>query len=285
MKKYTLLSLAALLFTAIPVQAVPSNLQEVTLSTPSGNELGLILPPGAENSHVISLGQAIDPGSGELVEGYAFVHYKNNNSAKPEHAKGGKKGGPGSGSTTNACYSYIANGAAWTSTEPYMINPINNQGLDENVVTSLLDTAVNTWNDQVGGVIFGSRVDFTGDGADTSAPDDKNEILFGSIASPGAIAVTTVWGVFSGPPFARHLTEWDMVFDQSDFDWSVETDGVPGKMDFLNIAVHEVGHAAGMGHPENSCIEETMYAYASDAEIKKRTLNDGDIAGIKNLYQ
>jgi hypothetical protein len=39
-----------------------------------------------------------------------------------------------------------------------------------------------------------------------------------------------------------------------------------------------------MGHPESSCTEETMYAYADDGEIKKRTLNPGDEAGIAELY-
>jgi predicted Zn-dependent protease len=56
-------------------------------------------------------------------------------------------------------------------------------------------------------------------------------------------------------------------------------------MDFLSIAAHEVGHAAGMDHPENSCTEETMYAYAAYGETKKRDLNDGDVAGIRNLYK
>jgi len=32
------------------------------------------------------------------------------------------------------------------------------------------------------------------------------------------------------------------------------------------------------------CSEQTMYGYAGYGETKKRDLNDGDIAGIKNLY-
>ena len=56
-------------------------------------------------------------------------------------------------------------------------------------------------------------------------------------------------------------------------------------MDLLNIAVHEVGHGAGLTHPDQTCVDETMYAYAAEGETKKRTLNDGDIAGIKALYE
>ena len=56
-------------------------------------------------------------------------------------------------------------------------------------------------------------------------------------------------------------------------------------MDLLNIATHEAGHAAGLGHPDDSCTEETMYRFASSGETKKRTLHAGDIAGIVDLYK
>jgi hypothetical protein len=94
--------------------------------------------------------------------------------------------------------------------------------------------------------------------------------------------VTNVWGYFRGPPRTREIIEWDMILDDVDFGWS--TSGDAGKMDVWNIVAHEVGHALGMGHPESSCAEETMYAYASNGETKKRTLNAGDEAGIAKLY-
>ncbi|MEK7518669.1 MAG: hypothetical protein AAB549_01985 [Patescibacteria group bacterium] len=46
-----------------------------------------------------------------------------------------------------------------------------------------------------------------------------------------------------------------------------------------------MGHAAGLDHPDDACVEETMYKSAGWAEIKKRTLGAGDIAGIKELYK
>ncbi|MEK6868829.1 MAG: matrixin family metalloprotease, partial [Nanoarchaeota archaeon] len=60
--------------------------------------------------------------------------------------------------------------------------------------------------------------------------------------------------------------------------------GEAGKMDFENIATHELGHSVGMGHPDSTCTEETMYAYADYGETKKRDLNTGDTAGINSLY-
>jgi hypothetical protein len=95
--------------------------------------------------------------------------------------------------------------------------------------------------------------------------------------------VTIVWGIFSGPTFQRQLVEWDQVYDDSDFDWSLT--GELYKMDFDNIATHELGHTMGMGDLYTSgCSDQTMYGYASEGETNKRDLNSGDINGINNLY-
>ena len=105
--------------------------------------------------------------------------------------------------------------------------------------------------------------------------------MFENLGDDGPIAFAIVWGIFSGPPQGRKLVEWDAVFN-SDYDWSLS--GEANKMDYQNIATHEFGHALGLGHPESTCTEETMYAFASFGETKKRTLELGDIAGVNELY-
>jgi len=162
-------------------------------------------------------------------------------------------------------------------------SPRNVAGLADADVRNLMAASTDSWDSNVAFDVFGSEVAGTVDGADTVSPDGKNEVLFADVSSSGAIAVTIVWGIFGGPPFARKLVEWDMVFDDVDFGWS--TDGSAGVMDFHNIAAHEIGHAAGLGHPGDSCTEETMYSFANFGETKKRDLNAGDIAGIKALYK
>ena len=97
------------------------------------------------------------------------------------------------------------------------------------------------------------------------------------------IAVTVVWGIFAGPPSQRELVEWDLLMNEAEFEFG-DADADDSVMDIENIAVHELGHAAGLGHPSNSCTEETMYAYADFGETKKRTLEAGDMAGILALY-
>ena len=73
------------------------------------------------------------------------------------------------------------------------------------------------------------------------------------------------------------------MYDDVSFDWSAT--GEEGKMDFENIATHELGHSVGMADLYDSvCSQETMYGYASEGETNKRSLEAGDIAGVKKLY-
>lgn len=224
---------------------------------------------------VFSLGTARDV-DGRLVEGFMFVDKGNN--AKPPGAGGGKGGG---GST---CFAFLANGAKWKTIESWIVNPTNTEGLNGTFVFNNLGASIQKWEDAAGVDILGGGSSNTTATlvADTSSPDGQNEVYFGDVGSPGAIAVTIVWGIFAGPPSQRQLVEWDQVYDQVDFDWN--STGESGKMDFENIATHELGHSDGMGHPDDSCTEETMFRFASTGETKKRTLNAGDIAGIQALY-
>lgn len=242
------------------------------------------LPPQARQiaPGVFDLGFAIDRATGLQVQGLAVFHHRTG------HGGGPGVEDPGGEDPPSSCFAFLANGARWNTTEPYLVDPSNNAGLDNavlNLATVIDQTSASLgeWDDEVTTFnIFGVEVAGTVDGIDLVQPDGFNEVLFGDIAQDGAIAVAIVWGVFRGPPFARGLVEWDVLFDDVDFAWS--TSGVVGLMDYQNIATHEFGHAAGMGHPDNSCIEETMYAFAGLGETIKRDLNAGDIAGINELY-
>lgn len=285
-----LLSLALL---AVPVGAQPQLITKVVTVKPSanGNEVEVTLP-GFVNEvapGVFSLGTAVDPSTGQVVEGLAIIHYKKGFSHKPQHPdKGGKPGGD----STNSCFSYLSRGAEWkVFGEGYVIDPSNPAELDEAGVRAIFADGIDQWEDATDGSIDGAKaVDVFGD-EDTAKTVNRdtignltgdNEVIFASISESNVIAVTYVWGIFGGPPFARELVEWNMVFN-TNFDWS--TVGDPNAMDLENIAVHELGHAFGMGHASDStCSEETMYPTAAFGETLKRDLNAGDIAGIDGLY-
>lgn len=204
-----------------------------------------------------------------------FIHYKKDkNPAKP-----GGSTKPGA----SKCYGYLASGAKWKTTEPYLINPANNFGLSDNMVFDAVNAGVNEWEKYGGPAIFG------GGSVDSSAvyndatTDDKNVVVFGDGLASNIIAVTNVWGYFGGPPQTRQLVEWDMKLNSA-FQWG---DGAanPALMDVENIATHELGHSAGMNDLyTTSCNLETMYGYSTEGDTIKRTLNAGDIKGIQALY-
>ena len=246
---------------------------------------------------VFSLGTAVH--NGVLVEGIAIAHHKDGHDGgpggdedPPPPPDGDEDPPPPPDGDPATCFSFIfEDGLAWSTAEPYLFNPaLSGAG----VALSDLTPAVEAWDSEVASDVFGAGAT-TGDTlvADTASPDDVNEVYFAAITEPGTIAFTIVWGIVRGPPWARQLIEWDMVFDNDEFHWSLnpgldpDSDtGEADKMDFLAIAAHEAGHAAGIGHTEDTalCEEQTMFPFASDRDLHQRTLDVGDIAGINELY-
>lgn len=243
----------------------------VAAAAPAKQQLPLLSPDG---DSVVSLGSAIDPKTKLRVDGMAIIHRKANFSHRPNHGSGG----------ATTCYGFLAKGAKWKSVEPWVMNPANSDSLDTSFAFNNLAGDIAKWEAAASANILGNGTSTTDTlVADTASPDDKNEVYFADVADPGVIAVTIVWGVFGGPTFNRQLVEWDQVYDDVDHDWSAT--GEPGKMDFENIATHELGHSVGMADLYTlACSEQTMYGYADNGENKKRTLESGDITGINALY-
>ncbi len=221
--------------------------------------------------NIYSLGQAYDSQTHELVEGYAIVHKKG--AAKTAAAKSPK---------SPTCYDYLAAGAKWkVAAEPWQINAANS-GLSSSLLLSNTSSSISKWESAAGANILGNGISIDGPATNKNVLDGVNEVSFGSISDSNTIAVTTVWGNFSGPTFNRQLVEWDQVFNTA-YAWS--STGEAGKMDYENISTHELGHAVGMGDIYNSgCGTVTMYGYASEGETNKRTLEAVDITGISALY-
>ena len=216
-----------------------------------------------------------------------FIHYKKPR-GKPDNP--GKK--PKPPKEDEGSYTYIARGMKWKETENYVFNP-DGAPLYSDVAIS---DAMATWDIEVESFdIFGT---LTNNYVSTVNEDldEENVIIFADLDdfpwlnmgdSSNVIAVTLVWGFYNAPPRFREIVEVDMIFNTGGtWDWehaAFEGDPV---MDVLNIAVHEIGHAAGMGDLYDTTASlETMYGLSSEGEIIKRDLYIGDIAGIKNLYE
>jgi hypothetical protein len=235
------------------------------------------LPPQAsEIAHgIYDLGLARDV-DGTVVQGYAFIHYKKD-FARPEKPGGARP------PKVSSCYAFLASGAKWKGIPEPFVFDLNLP--DAEARLDLVSEAIFAWEAAAGKDILGDG--FVGEVSPevASTLNNINEVTFGFFDDQYVIAMTTVWGVWGGPPAGRQLVEWDMVFGDDSWAWWYGEGKQPTTFtDFLGIATHEIGHAVGMDHPSDSCTEETMYAYAGWSETKKRDLNPGDIAGIKKLY-
>lgn len=240
-----------------------------------GQKVKFELPKNAVqvSSNVYKLGKAYDKKSDALVEGYAIVHRKD---------RAARSGGAKTSST--ACYGFLAKDAKWKTVESWVVNPSNTRGLDSTFVFNNLTADITKWENAAAYNILGDgAMTSVALAADTQTTDGQNEVYFDDIADSNAIAITIVWGIFGGPTFNRKLVEWDQIYDDATYDWSMS--GEAGKMDFENIATHELGHAVGLADLYNSsCNQETMYGYAALGETLKHTLNAGDILGVNKLY-
>ncbi len=240
---------------------------------------------GKENSKAAEHSPVIEQVTDHLIispsglSRIVFIHYRKD-FAKPPWAGGGKK------ENETTCYEFFGKGVKWRNLPvSYVIDPDNLDGLSESDVTDAILSGAEVWDDETGQELFSNTyvIDYNASW-DSAVPDGRNELLFGDYPEAGVIAVTVVWGYFSGPPGQRRIIEFDILFD-TDFEWGDATGPLLNVMDVQNIATHEIGHGAGLGDLYvTACSDETMYGYSEYGETDKRTLNSGDIEGIQDLY-
>jgi len=108
--------------------------------------------------------------------------------------------------------------------------------------------------------------------------DGINCVSRGSLGAGGTIAQNSYWYNRK----TKIVSENDIVFNTY-YSWT--TVGTPGCFDVQNIGTHEQGHCLVLDDIYQSYQSEmTMYGYGATDETKKRTLEFGDINGIKKIY-
>ncbi|MCK5459923.1 matrixin family metalloprotease [Candidatus Parcubacteria bacterium] len=223
------------------------------------------LPENAvEVSHgVFYLGESMN--KGEVVEGYAFVHY----------AKSTAKSKPVWDDTVDI-YKFMRGGLKWANTIQYKINPSYIGGLDQNDVEITLNASLEIWDSEISFEFFDSITTTT----ETSVGfDGTNIVIWGYLGSSGTIAQNTIW--FNRR--TKEIVESDVVFN-THYIWSAVENCPDNAMDLQNIATHEFGHN-GLGDlymPKS--VELTMHGYSDYGETKKQDLGTGDVSGIQELY-
>lgn len=262
MKKISSSAFALLLLaTALPVSAARPT------------ELSLPTKAIEVSQGVFSLGEERDLKTDSLVEGRVIVHKKSDAKPKDNNLRAPK-------APATKCYAVMADGAKWKNVENWTVFPTNS-GLSASFL--LNNTALNMgkWETAAVANILGNGSQGVGVPSDPYVLDEKNEVSFADLEA-NTIAVTVVWGVWSGPVFSRRIVAWDQVFN-TDYPWS--STGEANKMDYENISSHELGHSMGLSDIYTaSCAEVTMYGYGALGETKKRNLETSDKTGINLLY-
>lgn len=110
--------------------------------------------------------------------------------------------------------------------------------------------------------------------------DGQNIIAWGRTQG-SALAVTYTW-YDTG---THQATETDTIMN-SKFKWGwSQNQCLSGVYDAQDILTHELGHWMGLSdHYTSNYSENTMYGYGTTGEIKKDTLTDGDVNGVKAIY-
>ena len=187
------------------------------------------------------------------------------------------------------CYGFIGNSVKWLDLpQDLVIDPDNpDRIMSESFITEAMSASASEWDSHTlsTGLFDSYTIDHsaTWDGDPGDSPDGRNELLFEDYSNDNVIAVTVTWGYFNGPPWSRRIIEFDILFN-TDFNWG-DADDDDSLMDLQNIATHEIGHGLGLDDLyEDACAEETMYGIGKEGETKKRTLEAGDIEGLRILY-
>lgn len=145
---------------------------------------------------------------------------------------------------------------------PYRVNATNAQ-------TAEIRAAAKSWG--TAGADFAFSYAGSHNRVGRAALNGVNEVLFYNLGTRRALAVATVW--YSG----RTIIEADITFNTL-YSWSTGPFS-SGLNDVQTIALHEFGHALGLGHSPNP--SAIMYAFISGI---KHDLHPADIAGVQYIY-
>lgn len=175
---------------------------------------------------------------------------------------------------TKGMSAYVLSGPKWSSVPVrYVINPTN-LDLPESAIDPAVAAGADAWHLQTAASISFA---YTGRSSTTTNTfDGTNVVMFRNASSGSAIATTYWWSSGSS------IVDADMVFWDGAFRFFTGSTGCSGGFYIEDIAAHEFGHVLGLGH--STSLVATMYPSVSSCDMRNRTLDADDIAGVTALY-
>ena len=241
---------------------------------------------------------ADNPGKGPPeLDKVVFIHYgKDFAPGKPAGTPGK---GPGGKEKEDELYSYSR--IHWADEDipvDYWINLNNSPVAGADAITGITASFL-TWEDDPQSYIdfeyIGPTVTIA-PGIDVNRPDYQNVVGWAdlSVKYPDAIGITIAWYIRG----KKLIVDCDTALNTAPaFVWTQTISTDPNNellpdtplydVDVQNIMTHEAGHWLQLDdlyQETEPYTEQTMYGYASDRELKKRSLESGDIDGIRNIY-
>jgi hypothetical protein len=179
---------------------------------------------------------------------------------------------------------YTVNKHRWASASMPISVAYNADGAPGEIdAAPLIEDAVARWNDVSPGTFAftwsGASTGETGSCGTSVQRDGVNTVKFVDDLPSGTLGQTcTVWSVSAGA--SAPLVEFDMELS-STVQWSTAETTPGNRYDLWSTVLHEVGHAAGLGHTNDG----TAVMYASlKAGTQKRTLTPDDREGLLAAY-
>lgn len=142
-----------------------------------------------------------------------------------------------------------------------------------------VQTAMAAWNSHISTVQLSGTVLPAGSATNGNGVNEivSSDTIYGEAFGSQTLAITTA-------TYQSNVrTEADLIFNTA-WTWSIYDGPLQASIDFQRVALHELGHVLGLGHPDQANPKQTQPAIMDSIISGLSTLQSDDIAGAQAMY-